>query len=83
MRSNRGGSGARDLRSHQPTVQSLLGNMMVMAKWLVDFLDTAEAAGTFDLHTPAARTTVRELRVELHSYSWRVTRITAMLKECG
>ncbi|KAF1819903.1 uncharacterized protein K489DRAFT_61550 [Dissoconium aciculare CBS 342.82] len=126
------------LRPHQPSVRNLLSNMIIMAKWLVEYLHTAEredafgggggfpaddSAGTFPprssstaaavqspyssassspdrptrLSSPrktaragacggsaAARAhaaAVQELRSELHCYSWRVMRITTILKE--
>ncbi|KAM3423365.1 hypothetical protein BST61_g801 [Cercospora zeina] len=63
-------------------IDSLLDNLVAMAKWLVGYLETAKGAADIS-NSSWTKSAVVGLRVDLHEYSWRIMKLTMLLKEGG
>ncbi|EME85559.1 uncharacterized protein MYCFIDRAFT_193837 [Pseudocercospora fijiensis CIRAD86] len=70
------GSGPSHCNDYRKGIDSLLGSLVNMAKWLVGFLESAKAE---QKDAPWTKSAMRGLRVDLHKYSSKVMRITSLL----
>jgi hypothetical protein len=70
-------SGPARCKGYRRGIDSLLENLVAMAKWLVAYLETAKAVDSGSTWT---RSAVVGLRVDLHQYSWKVKKLTRMLR---
>lgn len=73
-------SGPARCKGYRRGIDSLLENLVAMAKWLVGFLETARTA---DSDANWTRSAVVGLRVDLHQYSWKVMKLTMLLRQVG
>ncbi|KAI5367832.1 hypothetical protein Slin15195_G029650 [Septoria linicola] len=73
-------SGPARCRGYRRGIDSLLENLVAMAKWLVGFLESAKSA---DSDASWSRSAVVGLRVDLHQYSWKVMKLTMLLRKVG
>lgn len=73
-------SGPAQCKGYRRGILTLLANLVAMAKWLVAFLELARTTDNDSIWT---RSAVLGLRVDLHQYSWKVMKLTTLLKQVG
>lgn len=73
-------SGPAQCKGYRRGILTLLANLVAMAKWLVAFLELARTTDNDSIWTRGA---VLGLRVDLHQYSWKVMKLTTLLKQVG
>ncbi|PPJ52636.1 hypothetical protein CBER1_11419 [Cercospora berteroae] len=88
--------GPTTCKSYRKGIDSLLENLVAMAKWLVGYLEMARSTVTIDVvdndggggggggiggDEAWTRSAVVGLRVDLHQYSWKVMKLTMLLRE--
>ncbi|GIZ36848.1 hypothetical protein CKM354_000031400 [Cercospora kikuchii] len=81
--------GPTTCKSYRKGIDSLLENLVAMAKWLVGYLEMARSTVRVDLDDDGCcggdeawtRSAVVGLRVDLHQYSWKVMKLTMLLRE--
>jgi hypothetical protein len=64
-------------KGYRTGIDALLGNLVSMAKWLVSFLENVDQEHQAEAW---ASTAVVRLRLDLQQYSWKVTRVTSILR---
>ncbi|KAF2213144.1 hypothetical protein CERZMDRAFT_105877 [Cercospora zeae-maydis SCOH1-5] len=74
--------GPRRCKDFRRGIDSLLDNLVAMAKWLVGYLETAKTAAETS-NSSWTKSAVVGLRVDLHQYSWKIMKLTMLLKEGG
>lgn len=74
------GSDPSQCKAYRKGIDSLLGSLVNMAKWLVGFLENAKAE---QKDAPWTKSAMLGLRVDLHKYSSKVMRITLLLRKPG
>ncbi|CAK1361051.1 hypothetical protein CB0940_03538 [Cercospora beticola] len=89
--------GPTTCKSYRKGIDSLLENLVAMAKWLVGYLEMARSTtvsmvdeyecggggGGIGGDEAWTRSAVVGLRVDLHQYSWKVMKLTMLLREGG
>jgi hypothetical protein len=68
--------GASECKGRRRGIESLLNNLLTLAQWLVSYLDNVRLWQCENVKVKAA---IIGTRVELHQYSWKVTRVATIL----
>lgn len=74
-------SGPAQCKAYKRGIDSLLGSLVYMARWLVGFFESPKGREQPD--APWTKSAMHGLRVDLHKYSSKVMRITLLLRKPG